>query len=64
MINICELIRKKNIKLELIKVKAHMKIRSNKIVNKLAKGRINRIIDNLEIDELEVKSNCIRTTPI
>src|SRR3954454_17358404 len=60
--NICELIRKKNIKLELIKVKAHTGIVSNEIANELTRGRISRVIDNLKVSGLEVKSNCIRAT--
>ena len=64
MANICELIRKKDIKLELIKVKAHMGIRGNEIANKLAKRKINRVIDNLGVDELKTKLDCIRVIPI
>ena len=42
MANICELIRKKDIKLELIKVKAHMGIKENEIADELAKKGISR----------------------
>ena len=64
MANICELIRKKDINIELIKVKAHTGIRENKIADRLAKREISRNIDNLEVNELEANTNYIRATPI
>ena len=62
MANICELIRKKNIKLELIKVKVHTGIEGNEIADELAREEINRVIDNLDVDRIEAELNCIRAT--
>ena len=51
--------KKKDIKLELIKVKAHMRIVVNEIAKELAKKGINRVINNLDVNRLGVESNYI-----
>ena len=64
MANICELVKKKDIKLELIKVRAHTEIRGNKIANELTKEGISRVINNLDVDRIGTELNYIRTTPM
>src|SRR2546423_1208956 len=62
MVSICALVRKKRIILELIKVKVHANIESNKRADKLAEERIARNVDSLDVNRREVRGNYIRVT--
>src|SRR2546423_9131943 len=60
MISICALVQKKEITLELIKVKAHTSIESNERADKLTEEGIARNVDSLDVDRREVRGDYIR----